>query len=69
MRRWHGMVVTDLDGTLFQKERKASARNLETLRLLGDDGVLRVIATGRIMAGEGMRDCAREDPGGLQRRV
>lgn len=40
-------MVTDLDGTLFQKERKASARNLEALRRLGEDGVLRVIATGR----------------------
>ena len=42
-----GMVVTDLDGTLFQSERKASLRNLQTLAELGRRGHLRVIATGR----------------------
>jgi hydroxymethylpyrimidine pyrophosphatase-like HAD family hydrolase len=42
-----GMVVTDLDGTLFQRERRCSPRNLSTLALLGELGVLRVIATGR----------------------
>lgn len=41
------MVVTDLDGTLFQKERRISARNLEALRRLGAKGILRAIATGR----------------------
>jgi len=41
------MVVTDLDGTLLQSQRRPSARNLETLRRLGRRGVLRVIATGR----------------------
>jgi hypothetical protein len=41
------MVVTDLDGTLFQRDRRASSRNLQVLEELGRDGVLRVIATGR----------------------
>lgn len=42
-----GMVVTDLDGTLFQSHRRASSRNLRTLEELGRRGRLRVIATGR----------------------
>jgi hydroxymethylpyrimidine pyrophosphatase-like HAD family hydrolase len=42
-----GMVVTDLDGTLFQRDRRVSPRNLQVLEELGRDGVLRVIATGR----------------------
>ena len=42
-----GMVVTDLDGTLFQKDRRISARNYRTLLDLGQRGVIRVIATGR----------------------
>ena len=48
------MVVTDLDGTLFQQRsppsaanRRASPRNLRTLEELGRRGKLRVIATGR----------------------
>jgi hydroxymethylpyrimidine pyrophosphatase-like HAD family hydrolase len=45
----HGrsMVVTDLDGTLFQSNHRVSPRNLRTLEELGRDGVLRAIATGR----------------------
>ena len=42
-----GMVVTDLDGTLFQKHRRISARNYRTLLNLGERGIVRVIATGR----------------------
>jgi hydroxymethylpyrimidine pyrophosphatase-like HAD family hydrolase len=42
-----GMVVTDLDGTLFQSERRISARNYRTLEDLGSRRVLRVVATGR----------------------
>jgi len=42
-----GMVVTDLDGTLFQRDRRISARNLRTLEELGRLQVLRVVATGR----------------------
>jgi hydroxymethylpyrimidine pyrophosphatase-like HAD family hydrolase len=41
------MVVTDLDGTLFQSDRRVSPRNLRTLVELGRRGRLRVIATGR----------------------
>ena len=41
------MVVTDLDGTLFQRDRRPSPRNLRTLVELGRRGRLRVIATGR----------------------
>jgi hydroxymethylpyrimidine pyrophosphatase-like HAD family hydrolase len=42
-----GMVVTDLDGTLFQEDHRISARNYQTLLDLGRRGILRVIATGR----------------------
>ncbi|MBN2552628.1 MAG: HAD family phosphatase [Spirochaetales bacterium] len=41
------MVVTDLDGTLFQRDRRISARNYQTLLDLEQGGILRVIATGR----------------------
>jgi hydroxymethylpyrimidine pyrophosphatase-like HAD family hydrolase len=42
-----GMVVTDLDGTLFQSNHRASPLNLQALEQLGREGILRVIATGR----------------------
>jgi hydroxymethylpyrimidine pyrophosphatase-like HAD family hydrolase len=42
-----GMVVTDLDGTLFQKNHRISARNYQTLLDLGQRRIIRVIATGR----------------------
>ncbi len=42
-----GMVVTDLDGTLFQTERGISECNYRTLTDLGGRRVLRVVATGR----------------------
>jgi hydroxymethylpyrimidine pyrophosphatase-like HAD family hydrolase len=42
-----GMVVTDLDGTLFQKDHCISGRNYQTLLDLGQRGIVRVIATGR----------------------
>ncbi len=41
------MVVTDLDGTLFQGGRRISEPNLRALERLGARGVVRVIATGR----------------------
>jgi hydroxymethylpyrimidine pyrophosphatase-like HAD family hydrolase len=41
------MVVTDLDGTLLQNNRKISPRDYDTLLLLGRKSILRVIATGR----------------------
>lgn len=42
-----GMVISDLDGTLLNQRRRVSGRDLETLRLLGRRGIVRVIATGR----------------------
>lgn len=41
------MVVTDLDGTLLQKDHTISARDNETLEMLGRLNVCRVAATGR----------------------
>jgi Cof subfamily protein (haloacid dehalogenase superfamily) len=41
------MCITDLDGTLLGSDRKISEVNLETLRELGERGILRVLATGR----------------------
>jgi len=42
-----GIVFTDLDGTLLNTERKVSANNLTILNQLGENGIVRVIATGR----------------------
>jgi len=41
------MVVTDLDGTLLQKDHSISNRDTETLEMLGRKNVCRVAATGR----------------------
>lgn len=41
------MVVSDLDGTLLGSDGRVSRRNLATLRWLGREGVVRVVATGR----------------------
>jgi Cof subfamily protein (haloacid dehalogenase superfamily) len=41
------MVVTDLDGTLLQKDHTISPRDNQTLEKLGELGVCRVAATGR----------------------
>jgi len=41
------MVVTDLDGTLLDKEQRVSDQDFQTLCSLGKRGVCRVIATGR----------------------
>jgi len=41
------MVITDLDGTLFQSDHRISERNYKTLVELGERDVVRVIATGR----------------------
>jgi hydroxymethylpyrimidine pyrophosphatase-like HAD family hydrolase len=41
------MVVTDLDGTLFQRHHRVSDDNLYTLQQLKEKRILRVIATGR----------------------
>jgi hydroxymethylpyrimidine pyrophosphatase-like HAD family hydrolase len=42
-----GMVVSDLDGTLFDSQRRISSESRATLVALGRSGVIRVIATGR----------------------
>ncbi len=41
------LLVTDLDGTLLTDAKTVSPENLSTLRLLGDKGIVRAIATGR----------------------
>lgn len=41
------MVITDLDGTLLNSEGNVSLQDYETLVKLGEEGVLRVVATGR----------------------
>jgi len=47
MESGEAMVVTDLDGTLFQADRRISRRNYQTLIELKARGIVRVIATGR----------------------
>jgi Cof subfamily protein (haloacid dehalogenase superfamily) len=41
------IVAIDLDGTLLPHGGKVSNRDLDTLRMLGNRGVVRVLATGR----------------------
>jgi hypothetical protein len=41
------LVVTDLDGTLLNSNSKVSDVDLATLNMLGEEGIVRVIATGR----------------------
>lgn len=41
------MVVTDLDGTLLNPQQQISDEDVQSLKLLGDNKVYRVIATGR----------------------
>jgi Cof subfamily protein (haloacid dehalogenase superfamily) len=41
------MVVTDLDGTLLNSDEMVSHSDMQTLKKLGENGVIRVIATGR----------------------
>jgi Cof subfamily protein (haloacid dehalogenase superfamily) len=41
------MVVTDLDGTLLNSNREVSSEDFNTLIELGEQGIIRVIATGR----------------------
>ncbi|MCB5230920.1 MAG: HAD-IIB family hydrolase [Candidatus Cloacimonas sp.] len=47
MRQNKKIVFTDLDGTLLNNESILSAKNRETLNRLGEQGVIRAIATGR----------------------
>jgi len=41
------LVATDLDGTFLKNDKSISKENIDTLHLLGEKGILRVIATGR----------------------
>ena len=41
------LVATDLDGTFLGSDKSVSSENLEALHLLGEKGIVRVIATGR----------------------
>ena len=41
------LVATDLDGTFLMNDKSVSNDNLKSLHLLGERGILRVIATGR----------------------
>lgn len=41
------LIVTDLDGSLLNSESKISEQDQKTLHMLGDKGVIRVVATGR----------------------
>ena len=43
------LVATDLDGTFLRNDKTISPSNLETLKQLGDEGIIRVAATGRNM--------------------
>jgi len=45
-KKWE-MVITDLDGTLFNDNREVSLIDMKSLYWLGENNVLRVIATGR----------------------
>lgn len=47
---YSALLVSDLDGTLLDRDGAAHPRALAALRGLGDRGVLRVIATGRSLA-------------------
>lgn len=41
------MFITDLDGTLFNDEKRINPLDLQSLKRLGDMGIIRVFATGR----------------------
>ncbi len=41
------LVATDLDGTFLRNDHSISEKSLESLRLLGEKQVVRVVATGR----------------------
>lgn len=45
-KKWK-MVITDLDGTLLNDNREVSLTDLKSLYWLGENNILRVIATGR----------------------
>lgn len=41
------LVATDLDGTFLKNDKTISKRNLDSLHLMGEKGIVRVAATGR----------------------
>ncbi len=41
------LVATDLDGTFLKDDKSISHKNLEALRVLGENNVVRTVATGR----------------------
>ena len=41
------LVATDLDGTFLKNDKTISKKNLESLHLMGEKGIVRVAATGR----------------------
>jgi len=43
------MVLTDLDGTFLNSDRSICAENIATLHQLGQNGIVRVAATGRTL--------------------
>lgn len=42
-------IVTDLDGTLLNDNRQIGKEDIRTLKFLGDQGISRIVATGRSM--------------------
>jgi hydroxymethylpyrimidine pyrophosphatase-like HAD family hydrolase len=54
-----GLFVTDLDGTLLRSDRTVSEGDRESLRRLGDQRVVRVVATGRSIFSFGRIDAPR----------
>ena len=43
------LLITDLDGTLLDRQGRVSARNLDAIRRLQDSGVEVIPATGRAL--------------------
>jgi Cof subfamily protein (haloacid dehalogenase superfamily) len=41
------LVATDLDGTFLKNDKSISKKNLDSLHLIGEKGIVRVAATGR----------------------
>lgn len=41
------MVITDLDGTLFNDQQEVDQENIDTLQALAEKNIIRVVATGR----------------------
>jgi hypothetical protein len=41
------MVITDLDGTLFNDQQEVDQENIDTLQALTEKNIIRVVATGR----------------------